>query len=353
MVDSTIENFVCWPHPYKPDFVILANLQPSKTFSTNGFVFIPYLNSETEKIKPEYFKILSETEMKFPYSTFINPSIELIAQTKRKEYIENVKKIKEQIQLGNIYEINYCIEFFANGVEIEPLEIFKKLHQLSKAPYSYLVKLGNNFIIGASPELFLKKEGLKLSTKPIKGTAKRGLTLIEDEVLKTNLFTSIKERTENVMAVDVARNDLSKIAKKGTVSVNKLFNIETFETVHQMVSTVSCIVKPDTSFKEIIEATFPMASMTGAPKISAMNLIDELEVFKRGPYSGAIGLINDKGDFTIAVNIRSIFYNQITKKLSIAVGGAITYLSEPEKEYEECLLKIQAQLNALNAIMKN
>ena len=151
------------------------------------------------------------------------------------------------------------------------------------------------------------------------------------------------------MAVDVARNDLSQVAKKGTVKVNKLYNIETFETVHQMVSTVSCELKENTSFEKIMDATFPMASMTGAPKLRAMQLIDEFEDFDRNFYSGAMGVIDENEDFTLAVNIRCIFYNQKTKRLSIAVGSAITHLCEPEKEYDECLLKANALLKALNA----
>ena len=163
------------------------------------------------------------------------------------------------------------------------------------------------------------------------------------------MFNSEKERTENVMAVDVARNDLSIIAKKGTVAVNKLYTIESFETLHQMVSTVSCQIKETTSFEDIINATFPMASMTGAPKISAMKLINEFENFERNYYSGAMGLIEENGDFELSVNIRSIFYNQRSKRLSIAVGSAITHLCDAEKEYDECLLKANALLQALNA----
>ena len=223
------------------------------------------------------------------------------------------------------------------------------MQKLAKAPYAALVKLGDEFIISASPELFLEKKGNVVFTKPIKGTIRRGNTHEEDEALKNELFTSIKERTENVMAVDVARNDLSRFAKKGTVTVNKLYNIETFETVHQMVSTVSCEMKDGISFDEMMDATFPMASMTGAPKIRAMQLIDEFENFERRYYSGAMGLIDEQEDFRLSVIIRSIFYNQSTRSLSIAVGGAITYLCNPEKEYEECLLKANAMLRVLNA----
>jgi para-aminobenzoate synthetase component 1 len=278
--------------------------------------------------------------------------IVLQSKTSKENYIKNLIALKQHIQQGNIYEINYCIKFFAENIEIDPITIFTKLNQISKAPYACLVKLHDDFIISASPELFLKKEGNLLYTKPIKGTSKRGKTLEEDELLKTNLFNNLKERTENVMAVDVARNDLSQVAKKGTVKVNKLYNIETFETVHQMVSTVSCELKENTSFEKIMGVTFPMASMTGAPKLRAMQLIDEFEGFDRNFYSGAMGVIDENEDFTLAVNIRCIFYNQKTKRLSIAVGSAITHLCEPQKEYDECLLKANALLQALNATIE-
>jgi len=214
------------------------------------------------------------------------------------------------------------------------------------------VRLGDEYILSASPELFLEKKGNTLRSKPIKGTARRGKTPEEDELLKNRLYTSEKERTENVMAVDVARNDLSQVAKRGTVKVNRLYNIETFETVHQMVSTVSCELKKNTTFQKITDCTFPMASMTGAPKLRAMELIRSVETFERNYYSGAMGLIDNNGDFSLSVNIRCIFYNERTGEVSLAVGGAITHLSDPAEEYEECLLKAGAMLRALDATLE-
>lgn len=330
----------------------LFELIPTIDRKKNSFVLLPYQNPQTKKLQQLFFEIIKRSNIELPEPTLPQKPIVLRSKTTKENYIKNLIALKQHIQQGNIYEINYCIEFFAENVEIDPIAVFTKLNQLSKAPYACLVKLNDDFIISASPELFLKKEGNFLYTKPIKGTAKRGKTLEEDELLKTNLFNSLKERTENVMAVDVARNDLSQVAKKGTVKVNKLYNIETFETVHQMVSTVSCELKENTSFEKIIAATFPMASMTGAPKLRAMQLIDEFEDFERNFYSGAMGVIDENEDFTLAVNIRSIFYNQKTKRLSIAVGSAITHLCEPQKEYDECLLKANALLQALNATIE-
>lgn len=325
-------------------------LESEQTYRTNSLVLIPYSNPQVKKPVAQFYPVKKIHELSELPSGASSPLF-LKARTSKEEYLKKVNALKHHIQQGNIYEINYCMEFFAEDAVIDPLAVFVKLQQLTKAPYSALLKLDNDYIICGSPELFLKKEGGTISSKPIKGTIRRGSTATEDEELKNQLHNSLKERTENVMAVDVARNDLSRFAQKGTVKVNKLYNIETFETVHQMVSTVNCEMKPGITFENMLDAAFPMASMTGAPKIRAMQLIDEFEDFERKNYSGAMGLIDEKGDFTLSVIIRSIFYNQQTKRISIAVGGAITHLSKPEEEYAECLLKARAMLGALNAQM--
>jgi len=314
---------------------------------------LKYQNPIIEKPEPQFFEATDERIIdpslivKRPYAPII-----LKSSTSRKSYIEKVNALKNHIKLGDIYEINFCIEFFAEKVNIDPITVFLNLYQLTKAPYSRLVKIHNDYIISASPELFLEKKENVLITKPIKGTIKRGRDIKEDEMLMSQLYYSVKERTENVMAVDVARNDLSIVAERGSVKVNKLYNIESFETVHQMVSTVSCELKPNIGFNEIINATFPMASMTGAPKIKAMELIDSFEDFKREFYSGSLGLVDESGNFQLSVLIRSIFYNSETKRLSLAVGSAITHLCDPETEYEECLLKAKALLAALDATIE-
>lgn len=276
-------------------------------------------------------------------------SIEIKPTVTKEEYIKKVNTLKQHIQQGDIYEINYCITFEADDVSINPISVYQKLNAISKAPYSALAKFDKQYIISSSPELFLSKKGNKLITKPIKGTAKRGLTQIEDDSIKQELQSNLKERNENVMIVDVARNDLSRIAKKGSVTVEKLCEIETYQQVHQMVSTVSCKLKENTSFNNIIKATFPMASMTGAPKIRAMQLIDEYELYNRGPYSGALGYIDEHGDFDLSVLIRSIFYDEEKKYLSFTVGSAITAMCNAEDEYEECLLKAKAMMQVLGS----
>ncbi len=339
---------------YLPDFAgaeegTLFELCNVASYCADAVVLIPYQNPQVQQLSPRFFSIVKRIRYKPPTTAVTNSPLVLKARTSKEDYLKKVSALKHEIQLGNIYEINFCIEFFAESVSLEPFTIFQRLHTHSKAPYSALLKTGSDYIFCSSPELFLKKEGRVLSSKPIKGTAKRGLTEEADKILKEQLFTSLKERTENVMAVDVARNDLSIVAERGSVKVNKLYNIESFETVHQMVSTVSCILKPNVGFDDIIEATFPMASMTGAPKLRAMTLSDRFEEFERHYYSGTMGLIDTNGDFLTWVIIRSIFYNEHSQRLSLAVGGAITYLSEPEKEYEECLLKAAGMLDVLNA----
>jgi para-aminobenzoate synthetase component 1 len=327
---------------------MLYSLSPSDTQSEHCLIVVPYAHPARQSPRPQYYSVVSETETALPVSNDKDEVILLKGTQTKEEYLQKVQQLKSHIQRGDIYEINYCLQFEAKDVSIDPIAVYKRLHELGKAPYSMLLKLKEEYVLCESPELFLKKTGNRLESKPIKGTAKRGATAEEDNFLKEELQTSIKERTENVMAVDVARNDLSMLAAKGTVQVNKLYNIESFETVHQMVSTVSCKLQQTFSVEEILSATFPMASMTGAPKRRAMDYIDDYESFARDLYSGAMGICKN-GDFELAVVIRSIFYNAASKHVRIAVGGAITYLSDAEKEYEECLLKAKSMLRALGA----
>lgn len=314
----------------------------------------------------EGFKVKSNNPLRFPNLVLANIETdfsinELVSKTQtipdqkieikptisKDEYLRKVEQLKQHIQQGDIYEINYCITFEAPNVIIDPIKVFNKLNAITQAPFASLAKFGSQYIISSSPELYLLKKGNLLTSKPIKGTAKRSADAKEDERIKQTLQNSLKEQTENVMIVDVVRNDLSRIAKRGTVNAEKLFGIESFKQVHQMVSTVSCELKENTTFKETIHATFPMASMTGAPKIRAMQLIDEFEIYNRGPYSGALGYVDENGDFELSVLIRAIFYDEEKRYLSFSVGSAITALCNPEEEYEECLLKAKAMREVL------
>ncbi len=285
-----------------------------------------------------------ETDQNFHPHNF-----EFKARISREEYITKILKIKEHIQLGNIYELNFCQEYYAENVDI-PYEIdtYFKLNTITQAPYSSYFKFGDFDIFCGSPERFLKKEGNKLLSQPIKGTAPRGVSEEEDVILKNNLANDPKERAENIMIVDLVRNDLSRVASVNSVRVDELCEIYSFETVHQMISSISCDLREGVTFTEILKATFPMGSMTGAPKLRAMELIEELESFKRGLYSGSIGYITPNGDFDFNVVIRTLLYNQKERYLSCSVGGAITIKSDPEKEYQECLVKVKRIMDGIN-----
>lgn len=271
-----------------------------------------------------------------------NQPINIKCSTTKEQYLNSVNLLKSHIQNGDIYEINYCINHYSSDAELDPDDLFLSLNAISEAPFASYTRLNNLYVICSSPERFICKQENKIITQPIKGTAPRGENSILDETNKNNLRKDAKEINENVMIVDVSRNDLSRIAKKSTVQAIKLFEVETYKQVHQLVSTVTCTLKKDSTFKSIIKATFPPASMTGAPKIRAMQLIDEYENFRRGAYSGCIGFIDDKGNFDFNVVIRSIIYNAHTNYFSFASGSAITSKCDPEKEYEECKLKAKA-----------
>jgi len=266
-------------------------------------------------------------------------------------YIEKINALKQHIQQGDIYEINFCMEFSAENVRIDPVQTYLRLNAISEAPFSALVRHNDLYLICSSPERFLKKEGSHLITQPIKGTARRGHTPEEDGRLKDNLRHSLKEQTENVMIVDVARNDLSKIAQKKTVKVDELFGVRSYKQVHHLVSTVSCELKEGTAFEAILQAAFPMASMTGAPKQRATDLIAHYEPSPRGYYSGCIGYKDTDGNFDLNVVIRTIVYDAAKQKVSFHVGSAITALCDAEAEYDECLVKAGAMLKALNAMI--
>lgn len=280
------------------------------------------------------------------HASFKN-QLEIKSSLTKEAYLKAVAKLKEHIQYGDIYEITFCLDFFAENVKLNPWYIYGKLNSLSPAPMSCFFKAGEQHLISSSPERFLKKKGGRIISQPIKGTIRRGKNALEDERLKQELASSPKEKSENVMIVDLVRNDLSRIALRGSVAVDELFGIYTLPGVHQMISTISCRVNPELNFTDILRATFPMGSMTGAPKISAMNLIDSHEQFKRGWFSGCAGYMTPEGDFDFNVIIRSILYNEQEENISFPAGSAITIGSNPEKEYEECLLKAAAMRKVL------
>lgn len=298
---------------------------------------------------PECLEFLNEFMEEETDQNYHHYPFNFESRISRDVYLDKVRKLQKHIQRGDIYEVNFCQEYFAENVQLDyPLDTYFKLNTLTKAPFSSFVQFDEFSIFCGSPERFLKKEGTKLISQPIKGTAPRSLDPIEDEQLKENLRNDPKERSENVMIVDLVRNDFSRIAEKNSVAVDELFGIYSFETVHQMISTVSCEIDDHVSFTDMLRATYPMGSMTGAPKLRAMQLIEEQEDFKRGLYSGSIGYIKPNGDFDFNVVIRSLLYNAENKYLSCSVGSAITIASVPEKEYDECQVKVQRILTGMN-----
>lgn len=326
-------------------FPELYFFQPKKLFLIkDGNAELHYLKVVEDEMDLDMQRILA-VEI-FPGETKTH-GIDIQQRISKRKYVEKVTEMLTHIHRGDIYEANFCQEFFAENVVIDPLDIFQKLNKISTPPFASFLKLEGFYALSASPERYIKRMGNKVISQPIKGTARRSENEQEDKLLAENLKTDPKEISENIMIVDLVRNDLSRTASKGSVNVEELCGVYSFKQVHQLISTVVSEVESNTSSIDILKTTFPMGSMTGAPKISAMNIIEKLEESKRGLYSGGIGYFAPEGDFDFNVVIRGILYNAREKYVSFSVGGAITAKSLPEKEYEECLLKAKAMREVL------
>ncbi|QIE58853.1 aminodeoxychorismate synthase component I [Rasiella rasia] len=326
------------------NFPDLYFFQPKKVFLfSETDVEIHYLNMVDDEVEIDWeaiqnTKVSEESTPK---------TIKIKLRTSKDNYASKVAKMLEHIERGDIYEANFCQEFYAENTNMNPLAVFEALNAISRPPFATFLKLDAHFVLSASPERYLKKTGASIISQPIKGTAKRLEDPKEDAKMVIHLANDPKERSENIMIADLVRNDLSRIAKKGSVYVEELCKIYTFDQVHQMISTIGCEAETGFSPVQIIKNTYPMGSMTGAPKVSAMKIIETLEDAKRGVYSGAVGYFTPTGDFDFNVVIRSILYNQTKKYVSFSVGGAITAKSNIEAEYEECLLKAKAMRSVL------
>ncbi|NHM07378.1 anthranilate synthase component I family protein [Flavobacterium sp. CYK-4] len=326
-------------------FPDLYFFQPKKLFLLKGNQLeVQYLRMCDDEFDDD-FSIIQLTTRNSQSTT--HNALQIRQRISKDEYIGKVNRMLEHIHLGDIYEANFCMEFFAEQATIDPLEKFFKLNEISQAPFSVFLKNHQHFLLSASPERYLKKQGETLISQPIKGTAKRFSDSQEDLLSKNQLAADPKERSENIMITDLVRNDLSRTAQKGSVKVEELCGIYSFLQVHQMISTISSRLNPEYSAVDAIKTTFPMGSMTGAPKISAMQLIENLEETKRGLYSGAVGYFTPDNDFDFNVVIRSILYNQEKQYVSFSVGSAITSLAVAANEYEECLLKAKAMHEVL------
>ena len=321
------------------EFPDLFFFQPKKLFFLKGNqVEMQYLNLCDDEMDDDFYEIFKEGRWKVEDGR----EIKIQQRISKEAYLQKVSKMLEYIHHGDIYEANFCMEFYAENAAINPIEIYHKLNAISQPPFAVYFKNNHHFLMSASPERYLKKEGTKVISQPIKGTAKRNSYPILDEQSKVELENNPKERAENIMVSDLVRNDLSRTAQKGSVKVEELCGIYSFQQVHQMISTITSKLDAQYAAVDALRHTFPMGSMTGAPKKSVMETIDLLEPTKRGLYSGTVGYINPGGDFDFNVVIRSIFYNSQSGKANYQVGGGITIYSDPEKEYEECLLKAAA-----------
>jgi para-aminobenzoate synthetase component 1 len=330
----------------------LSSNNPDGLSFPESFFFVPEyvmaINANGPEVLLGNSDILAKIEA-FQGSNSIEASSDLSvrAALSKDAYIKKVGHIQEHIARGDIYELTFCQEFFAEHAHIDPLQTFRQLNAISPMPFAGYLKLGGKYILSASPERFLCKRGNRLISQPIKGTAARHSDPEKDQKIRHKLREDLKEQTENVMIVDLVRNDLTKSAVPGSVQVTELFGISTFPKVHQMISTIACQLDPAVHFMDAIKQAFPMGSMTGAPKIRAMELIERYESSKRGAYSGAMGYFSPQGDFDLNVIIRSLMYNAENQYLSYQVGGAITYAADAEKEYEECLLKASGILETI------
>ena len=326
-------------------FPDLFFFQPKKLFLLKGNQLeIQYLNMCDDEVEQD----LEEVSLHVLDIREQTSKIEINQRISKDNYLEKVSKILKHIHRGDIYEANFCMEFYAKNTVINPLEKFLKLNEISKSPQAVFFKNQKYFLLSASPERYLKKEDDLIISQPIKGTAKRFKDTKDDEKSKKQLASDLKERAENIMVTDLVRNDLSRTAQKGSVKVEELCAIYSFEQVHQMISTITSKLDHQYTAVDAIKTTFPMGSMTGTPKVSTLKIIEEFEETKRGLYSGSVGYFTPNGNFDFNVVIRSILYNVENKYISFSVGSAITSLSIPEKEYEECLLKAKAMREVLS-----
>jgi para-aminobenzoate synthetase component 1 len=342
---NDVENLTSKNHD-SLEFPDLYFFQPKKIIFIQGNTIVfKYLDLYKNEIETDFQEIV---EHKVAEITSGNKNINIKARIEPKDYISKVKKVLDHIHRGNIYEANFCQEFYSEGSSINPIEVYKNLNSISKPPFATFLKFDNHYLLSASPERYLKKTGTKIISQPIKGTARRSNSFVKDEELKHLLEIDPKEKAENVMIVDLVRNDLSRQAVKGSVKVEELCKVYSFKQVHQMISTISSEIENDIHPVDIIKNSYPMGSMTGAPKIAAMEIIENLEETKRGLYSGTVGYFTPNGDFDFNVIIRSILYNQKQNYVSFSVGSAITSQSIPENELEECLLKAKAMRQVLS-----
>jgi para-aminobenzoate synthetase component I len=311
-----------------PETIIILNKKEVQISTASG------------KLEKELFSEILKQD--FPAKATLS-GFHMKSRFTKAEYLATIEQLQKHILIGDCYEINFCQEFYQENVNLRPVNSYFLLDEISPNPFAAFYKLKDKYLLCASPERYLWKKNDTIISQPMKGTSRRDLdSREEDQRIKERLHNSIKDKSENVMVVDLVRNDLSKVSKEGSVKVDELYAVYSFPHVHQMISTISGKAQQILHWTDYIKATFPMGSMTGAPKKRVMELIEQYERSRRGLFSGALGYVTPEGNFDFNVVIRSILYNSAKKYLSYQVGSAITFYSDPEKEYEECLLKAEA-----------
>ncbi len=331
-----------------------AYTKKQETDFGDGFFFEPEIivkltDNKIEVIKSNIDEAIILYEIHATKNAVANKKIPLniIPFLSKEAYTKKIQQLQLHIQRGDCYEINFCQQFIAEAASINAVDTYLKLTEVSPAPFGSFYKLQHNYCLCASPERFLQKTKQQIISQPIKGTSRRDADATKDALNKKYLIESAKERSENVMVVDLVRNDMSMVSEKDSVEVKELFGIYSFPQVHQMISTIQGTVAANLPFTKIIEACFPMGSMTGAPKKKVMELIEQYEETDRGLFSGSIGYITPNADFDFNVVIRSIFYNETKQQLSFFAGSGITFYSKAAEEYEECMAKAEALVNIL------
>lgn len=342
---NSLESRLVSNHPDRVGFQQLYFFQPETvcyiTTSKNELV-IETISGNPDSI----YKQIIEADIVQTQSV---PTVQFRQRTTRDKYLKTVNHLREHIRNGDCYEINYCNENYSEGVVLNPLDVFCALNTISRAPFAAYYRNEGKYLMCASPERYVCKNGSNIISQPIKGTACRGADEKQDNTAKEALYNSIKDRAENVMITDLVRNDLARSCDTGSIKVNELFGIYTFPQVHQMISTITGTLKQGTPFTDVLKYSFPMGSMTGAPKVKVMQLVEQYEDVSRGLYSGTVGYITPSGDFDFNVVIRSLFYNEASQYLSYQAGGAITYDSTAEAEWDEMRLKAWAMERIFSA----
>lgn len=331
------------------EFPKLSFFHPRKIFFIKeDSIEIHYASDKESEIEADW-KAINDVKVQDYLQN--KPNLQVASRLSKPEYLDKIQEIQAYIEQERITEINFCQEFYAHAKLENPLAVYQHLNEISKTPFASYVRMEEKHVLCASPERYLSNTDGRIKSQPIKGTAKRKEKTLEDRKIRLSLETDEKEVTENVIITEMIVDELYEVAEEGSVQITELCKAYSFKQVHQLISTIVCQLKPELDGVDAIKATYPMGSMTGIPKNNTLEIIDAIENFDRGLYSGGIGYFAPNDDFDFNVVIRSILYNAKNEYVSFAAGGAITALSNPENEYEEVKLKVKAMEQVLGTIV--